>query len=283
MSRRSLVCFEVTSLGRSFVMSAMTQGDKTDDPILDQLVSGTFDELNSLAYWIFSASVAQPQEIFLDVGAFSGIYALSAVTHNPSIKCVAFEPSAIAFGRLAQNVKLNGHDLAVIPANLALSASARSVTFPHRYGIYNLCPGESLGGVDVDHTQTATAVKGDVLLDAAEALPDYLNSKAIPVRPFRRISTIKVDVERHEPEVLRGLARVLTEHRPAVLCEVLDADAALAIDKVIKKSGYVRTDLLGEERNALLLPSEQVERRTSVFRAWRAKHLVDLVVAEWSP
>ncbi len=146
---RALVHRPLTALGSEFSMVGLGQDGNSDDVILDQLVTGSFDENESLASWLFLASLARPKSLFLDVGAFTGVYALAACSVNPGIKVVAFEPSAVTFGRLAMNVRLSGFDLRVIPANLALSDTRGPVTFPHRYGIHNLCPGEQLGQVEL--------------------------------------------------------------------------------------------------------------------------------------
>ena len=49
---------------------------------------------------------------------------------------------------------------------------------------------------------------------------------------------MKIDVERHEPAVIRGCRRMLEESRPTVLIEILDAEIGKAVARQISGLGY---------------------------------------------
>lgn len=266
---RDLRVSHFSVLGGAFAMAGIVERQGTDDVIRDQLESGTFDEYESLAIWLFLAKVSRPGSLLVDVGAFTGVYALAACAASRNVKAVAFEPSAVTFGRLAMNVKLSALDLRVIPANLALSDERGPVSFPHRYGIYNLCPGESLGQSTTDHTQTAFRVLGDDLLSETEDLPDYLNSTGIPLRPFRNVRAVKIDVERHEPCVLAGMSDVIRRDRPAVICESLGSVEERSLEAAFSEFNYSKLSI-ERERNILFLPAEVAGSFASAYGAWRA-------------
>ena len=50
---------------------------------------------------------------------------------------------------------------------------------------------------------------------------------------------IKIDVERHEPEVLEGLGKYLELFQPTLLIEILNDDIAMKVDKILKGIPYL--------------------------------------------
>ena len=68
---------------------------------------------------------------------------------------------------------------------------------------------------------------------------------------------IKIDVEGHEPAVLRGMANQLEGKRPALLIEVLSSGAADQVDRLTRPFGYVvyRLDQDGPRRLDAVAPA----------------------------
>ncbi len=87
----------------------------------------------------------------------------------------------MTYGRLARNVLWNKLDTRVVAANLAVSDEAATISLPHAFGLYTLSPGERLDRADVDHTEGATSIVLDALMDPRDRRPHFLNSSAIPV------------------------------------------------------------------------------------------------------
>jgi FkbM family methyltransferase len=248
-------------------MSSLKIKEEQDDPILDQILNDKFDEHKSLEFWTFMALSAKPRALFLDIGAFSGIFSLVATAANSNLKVIAFEPSAVTFGRLAQNIRINGMDLRVIPVNFAASNVSSLITFPHRYGIFNLCPGECIDQSQIDHTQTASAIKVDQLLSPIDSLPCYLNSKGIPLHPFSVIDGIKIDVERHEPQVLEGCRAVIEKFRPTFICEALGVDEEVCLIDFFDAYKYAHLKVEGE-RNMIFIAQEKYISQITGYNAW---------------
>jgi FkbM family methyltransferase len=238
----------------AFLMESIIDSWGEDDQVVDAIVGNRFDEGISLTIWTHLVAQASPQSLFVDVGAYTGIYSLATASLRSDVKCVAFEPSTITFGRLAKNILLNGFDTRIIPVNLAAGAKTADMVFPHRYGIYSLCSGESSKSKEYDHTQRAFVVPLDDLLNADIRHP-FLDSKSIPIRPFRRIAAMKIDVEGVEPQVLEGAQRLIIEHRPVIIAEYLSDQALRQLEDFSAACAY-RLLRIPNERNIVMVANE---------------------------
>lgn len=236
----------------SFLMESIIDPWGEDDQVVDAIIANRFDETISLNIWSNLVLSSSPDSLFLDVGAYTGIYSLVAASLHSNIKCVAFEPSTITFGRLAKNILLNSFDTRIVPVNLAAASKSSDIRFPHKYGIYSLCSGESSTTTEFDHTQPALTVPLDELLQPTTAQP-YLNSKSIAFRPFNRVVGIKIDVEGCELDVLAGARELIVQHQPAIIAEYLSDDALTHLKNFAASTNYQLCPI-SEERNALLMP-----------------------------
>ena len=239
-----------------------------DDQVIDHIHAGTFDELESLRLWLFAISMAPLNYLALDVGAYSGLYSLLAAASRPDIKSVALEPGTITYGRLARNISWNSMELQIIAANLAASDTSGPVTLPHAYGIFSMNSGDGLKQSVVDHTEGATAIRLDELLEPK--LPHYLNTKATPVHPFSGIAAIKIDVEGLETAVLRGALEIIRKYRPIILCEYWDKDAEIAISNVMTSEGYIISGVK-DERNLIAIPEERHSKWNGEYNEWKER------------
>jgi FkbM family methyltransferase len=253
----------------SFLMESMIYPWGRDDQVVEHIHAGTFDELESLRLWMFAVSTAPQNYLALDVGAYSGLYSLLAVASRPDIKSVALEPGTITYGRLARNVSWNSMEVRILAANLAASNISGPVTLPHAYGIFSMNSGDGLNQSIVDHTEGATAVRLDELLESQ--LPHFLNTKATPVHPFNGIAAIKIDVEGLETSVLRGGLNMIRRYRPVILCEYWDKDAEKAISDVMASEDYVLAGVK-DERNLIAIPKERYTKWDAGYKAWKMKH-----------
>lgn len=266
-------------LERSFLMESFIDPWGEDDPILGQIHSGTFDECQTLGLWGFLITSAPEGSIMLDVGSYAGLFSLVATSLRDDVKCVAFEASTVTFGRLASNITWNKRDLMIIPANLAVSLKAGHIRFPHAFGIYSMSPGEAVDShQQIDHTQTATAIRLDSLLSGPDELPDYLNSKAVPFGPFHSIAAIKIDVEGHEISVLHGSLEILGRFRPVVICESLSDTAQEILVKFFSEIGYILY-IIKNERNIAFIPSDKYESTIESYENFILRRQESLSIA----
>jgi FkbM family methyltransferase len=161
--------------------------------------------------------LAKQASVFVDVGAYSGIYTVLACLANPGLHAVAIEPNPAKLPQLRSNVAANGITDRVTVIGKALSAragtarlsipgddSAASLNGSGRYGRF----------VDVEVTT------GDLALDGL------------------RVGLVKIDVEGLESEVVRGMARVLGTHQPKIIAECLDSAALRDLRHTTAELGY---------------------------------------------
>lgn len=160
-----------------------------------------------------------------DIGANTGVYALVAKAVNPLAKVVAVEPVERVFRKLEANVSLNNWDITTV--NAAVS----------------------------DQTGTAilydTPQREHVLSVSLEA---SWNSKSSALRPVEvpcitvtdlllqigasNVDLLKIDVETHEPAVLRGFHELIKRDRPSMLIEILNEDVASQISALLEGLDY---------------------------------------------
>ena len=196
----------------------------------------------SLRLWVRAARRAR---VVLDVGANSGLYALAAQAVAPHARVFAIEPVERIRRKLQDNVDLNGSHVGVVPVALS-SRDGRGVM---------LDTGE-------EHELSATLdPTGRVLGDRAPraaALPVTVASldSLVADGTVEPPDLIKLDVEGHETEVLRGMARQL-ERRPTMLVEVLTPEAAAGVEAIVRPLGYrtYRIDPEGPRRIAAVEPA----------------------------
>ena len=199
-------------------------------------------------------------ETILDVGANTGVYALAAAALNPSARVIAFEPVQCICDRLRINAGLNGNR--IIVENVAVSDQDGMATL-----------------YDTDHEHAYSASLDYQMLGSAYSqsyeVPTIRLDSYCAAHGIGRVDLMKIDVERHEPEVFRSLRRMLRESTPTVLVEILDAEIGKAVAEQILGLGYAVYELhdqgaksgvfaaasLGQaERNYLLCQPETAER-----------------------
>jgi FkbM family methyltransferase len=127
--------------------------------------------------------VLQPGDLFVDVGANIGSYAIWAADLGAEV--IALEPAGDTFGLLRENVALNGYPVKTIQA--AAGAASGTVRFTTGQ--------DTVNRMDPDGSVETTMVTIDSVIGN------------------RVVAGMKVDVEGSEIEVLRGCERALSEHR----------------------------------------------------------------------
>jgi FkbM family methyltransferase len=182
-------------------------------------------EPQSLAAW---ARLVVPGEIALDVGAYTGIYAIAAAKLGARV--FAFEPLTAQYERLMGNAFLN--EVRLITRQIAISDENGTAEFHYNAKV----PLTSAGSLE--------GSQGETILVRTRRLSDFEYQG--------RVAAIKIDVERAEEKVLRGAAGMLERDRPALLVEVLEA-SRLAGMAALLPGGYRMAELL-DGRNALLVP-----------------------------
>lgn len=173
-----------------------------------------------------------PGALFVDVGANIGLFSLLASRKvGPTGRVIAVEPNPVALRRLRQNLALNPTlAVEVIEAAASDHVGEVALTQPDDW---------NLGGTCVSDTGT-TRVR---CAPMAELL--------VPFRLARPPDVIKIDVEGHEPAVIRGLfatpglrpRHIVFEFKPSFFPL---ADPENALWRPLRTAGYAVSDLLGQ-------------------------------------
>jgi FkbM family methyltransferase len=141
---------------------------------------GLYDYANMRLF----AHIASDGGLFLDIGANIGPYAL-VVSESPSAQALAFEPHPMTFARLQENLRLNGRHNVTARCQ-ALGAEDGVVRFTDE-------PGAATNRAHSDGAITVEVVRADSVCRQADLIPRY----------------VKIDVEGHEYEVLKGFDDLL--------------------------------------------------------------------------
>ena len=178
-------------------------------------------EKESFKLWI---SLCKEAQYIFDVGANTGIYSLIAHSVNPQAQVCAFEPVERVFKKLEENIALN--KFPTICVNKALSdADGTAIIYDtgreHVLSVtvnQNLTPNQQVKEVSIPITRLDT----------------YFSQL-----PFERIDVMKIDVECHEPEVLKGMGSLLHTYRPSLLIEILNDTVAQQVHEIVKDLSYL--------------------------------------------
>jgi len=210
--------------------------------------------------------LVRPGAVVWDVGANVGLFAFSAAARAGSSGFVlAVEPDIW----LAQLMDRSSREIArknlpaaavrVLCASVSngmrvsgLEIAERARASNHLYGISG---STQTGGYR--HLQPTVSVVLDLLLDF-----------------FPAPTVLKIDVESHEAEVLRGASRLLKEARPMIWCEV-DPKNADVVSKLFHEWNYQLFGAASEPHppiprawwNTLAVPGEKVDQADSLDRA----------------
>lgn len=156
----------------------------------------------------------------LDIGANIGTHTLLFSEIGP---VHSFEPLYHAV--VTQNVKSNSlkNPVKVYPYALSDEAQVRNMYLPRRmpHGLKNY------GGSSM-HLNETTAHSSTPVPVECKTLDEVYNG--VP-------SVIKMDVENHEPYVLRGAINTIKTHKPAIIIEISNYETS-EVPKILQSFGY---------------------------------------------
>ncbi|MEU2036553.1 FkbM family methyltransferase [Nocardia amamiensis] len=195
-------------------------------------------EMSTDGFYRRAAARLRPGDIALDIGANIGLSAMMFADTCPGVRVIAAEPAPMTFDCLERNVAAHVPD--GVPLQVAVGAAAGIAPFTWyprasaNSGLY--------ADREADDEATAIYLRNSGLNDEAIALiTDGLHEgEQIDVEittvsailaehgPTAEIGLLKVDVERAELDVLRGIAEADWPRIRAVVAEVHDRDNRLA-------------------------------------------------------
>lgn len=167
----------------------------------------------------FLEALALRCSTFLDIGAYTGLFALIAARSNPELKAVAFEIVPETYLLLTRNVIANDLIGRVEPRLCGLGPVPDTIVMPTALGSASLPSSLSISSTFEEGVRIPVA-----------RLDDLCGDIAGPVG-------IKIDVEGFEAAVLAGGSALLARHRPDIICEVLPGEGA-DVEAVLSPLGY---------------------------------------------
>lgn len=197
----------------------LSDGDRIAASLKDR---GPF-EPNSLALWVDLCRSGGP---VLDIGAYTGVYAIAA--RLAGARCIAFEPMPANRARFVENCRLNRVDEKV---NSEAVGDETGPAILH----YNPIP----------FTSGASLVRKT----GSEQRVDVVTVDSLGLK---KVTAIKIDVERADAKVIAGARETLARCRPVILVEALDEELEAAVLDAAG-DGYRLHDTL-DKRNRVLMP-----------------------------
>ncbi|MEU1599035.1 amino acid adenylation domain-containing protein [Streptomyces sp. NPDC005708] len=187
-------------------------------------------------------------ETVLDVGANIGISAMYFAEQADDVRVLAFEPATDVFGCLVENLARHSSAAQAFPYAVADQKGQRT------FGYYPLTPSQS--GLYADpriDDQLTIAYLRNRGLDEEEAAkvcegihaPEYATVEVVTISDILadnhvdRVALLKIDVERAELDVLRGIADDDWHRIRSVVVEVQDIDGRLDIcSNLLAEAGF---------------------------------------------
>lgn len=146
---------------------------------------------------------------FIDIGANIGVMSLAGSTLFDRV--ISFEPTPSTYERLKNNIALSGVSN-VKAEKIALSEKNGTAVFYESTVHIGMNTLSQLPDIPQNKNEWRAISVETATLD------EYVKKNGITDVRF-----IKIDVEQHEPEVLKGAAEVLEKYKPALLVETIDA------------------------------------------------------------
>lgn len=181
------------------------------------------------------AGAHEPGTVYMDIGGNMGFTAAGFLAMRPDTPCLFFEPVPL-FSAMAQynlkkfpRVRFFSMALGSQPAQLLSFATG-----------YNNCGFTVLQNPDRNQT--------DILSTSLDTLQEAGVFKD-------RIGLVKLDVEGHEAEVLRGAKNFLRVHRPPILVEIWGGNYE-EVTALLREAGYSLSKGLSAENYLFEFSSE---------------------------
>lgn len=197
--------------GREFKIH---NGNQIENEIFWEGLTGKWEK-ESIKLWL---QLCEFSNCIFDIGANTGVYALVAKTINPDAKVYAFEPHPLFFEVLQKNIKLNNYEIK-------------------------------------SYKNAVSNFDGKISIDDYSGNSPSISVEAISLDTFiernklERIDLLKIDVETHEPQVLEGFLKYLSQFKPTFLIEILNNDVAEFVYNVVSKYEYMYFNI--DERNGI--------------------------------
>jgi FkbM family methyltransferase len=163
--------------------------------------------------------------VIIDIGANTGIYTLIARTMNPEAQIHTFEPVKRVFEKLEQNIRLNQYSIHLHEKAVSDNDGYATIFDQLTEHIYSVTVNKNTAPSNIAVVETRVET---VTLDTFIAMNN-----------IQHIDLIKIDVETHEPAVIRGFKKHLAAFKPVMLIEILTDEIGREVQDAVDDCGYL--------------------------------------------
>lgn len=175
-------------------------------------------------------------KVFLDVGANCGYYSIKVLNEIFEAKIIAFEPNKEAFSKFEKTISFNREFIRNIKIkNFGLSDKNASLKmkFLTKYN-YRQTGGSSV----IDNLEFNEQDFFFAKFKIGDEILNFENQKLC----------FKIDVERHEIEVIKGLKKILKNNKSLVLIEIYEKNF-YGINKIFEELGFNQIKKFNQRSN----------------------------------
>ena len=218
--------------------------DPRDDKIGMRLLSGREwqSQFVSRAVAFLRACTKRPSgRVFIDVGANIGTSTIYALRTGYFSNVLALEPEAWNHSILIQNIALNALTEKVAVLNLAAGSAAGTLALqldPKNFGRHRVLDMAEDGSADLAHPGGGSGTFRAVEVATVSAI---LEQRGLGIDD---IGLVKIDVEGHEIEVLKGMRPLLDDGTPVMLEASGLLNTAAGLDTLVDVFGPAYSNIL---------------------------------------
>ena len=182
---------------------------------VDKKMTFKLFEDDQISYFINNYKKYKP-EYFLDIGAHGGLYSIILRNKFPKLNVWAFEPDRQNRYQLYGNLFLNNFEREIEVYNFGLSSNNKEVAF---------------GIVKDDNRGGKKIIESGELKINVKPLDEVFLEKS-------KICFVKIDVEGHELEVIKGSKKFLKNNFCLIQVEISHENSLREFDIVMNRLGY---------------------------------------------
>lgn len=182
---------------------------------VDKKMTFKLFENDQISYFINNYKKYEP-EYFLDIGAHGGLYSIILKNKFPKLNVWAFEPDRQNRYQLYGNLFLNNFEREIEVYNFGLSSNNKEVAF-------GIVKDGNRGGKSIMES-------GEIKINV-KPLDEVFLEKS-------KICFVKIDVEGHELDVIKGSKKFLKNNFCLIQVEISHEDSLREFDIVMNRLGY---------------------------------------------
>lgn len=205
-------------------MASMIARATIKEDYIYNINKGSRDYRKTGLYKEFGYHLEDINGCFIDVGAHIGLVSVPAAKMNPETKVLSIEPDSDNYSLLKQNKWFNNADN-ITALKLAATSEEKQIE------VYKAKQSYGTGSHSVEYEKDKH-FKSEVV--QGKPLDKIYSDSSIK----DKVSLIKIDVEGHESEVLKGADKIISEHRPKIIFEARNQEKLQQVKDTLKEYDY---------------------------------------------